>query len=44
MDEAKFRDQLGYLKTVADDESRDIRPVIREIVPTYNYGANIVSS
>lgn len=44
MDEAKFRDQLGYLKTVADDESRDIRPVIRGIVPTYNYGANIVSS
>ena len=36
-DEAVFENQLERLREIADDESRDIRPLIKEIVPTYHY-------
>lgn len=40
MNEMKFIDQLEHLKSVANDEIGDIRLLIREIVPTYNYKIN----
>lgn len=40
MDEIKFVKQLEHLKAVMDDESYDIRSLIHEIVPTYNFEMN----
>ena len=37
IDEMKFFQQLKRLKEESKNESRDIRPLIREIVPTYHY-------
>ena len=37
IDEMKFFQQLKRLKDESKNESRDIRPLIREIVPTYHY-------
>ncbi len=38
IDEEKFINQLEYLQCAMDDESFDIRSLIQEIVPTYNFG------
>ena len=38
-DEALFEDQLERLRDAVDKEEQDIRPLIKEIVPTYHYGA-----
>jgi len=40
MDEVKFIMQLEHLKSVMNDESYDIRSLIHEIVPTYNFEMN----
>jgi len=37
INEDKFKEQLEYLKYAADNESINIRSLIQEIVPTYNY-------
>lgn len=37
LDEMQFFVQLKKLKEESRNESRDIRPLIKEIVPTYNY-------
>lgn len=37
MDEEKFLKQLDRLKIAAEDNNCDIRSLIQEIVPTYNY-------
>ena len=37
IDESRFFVQLKNLKEAAKNESSDIRPLIREIVPTYHY-------
>lgn len=37
IDESKFFVQLKALKEASKNESNDIRPMIREIVPTYHY-------
>ena len=38
-DEALFEDQLERLRDAVDKEEQDIRPLIKEIVPTYHYGS-----
>ena len=38
IDEMQFFQQLKRLKEESKNESGDIRPLIREIVPTYHYG------
>ena len=38
IDEDKFFVQLKNLKEASKNESGDIRELIKEIVPTYNYG------
>lgn len=37
IDEMEFFQQLKRLKEESKNESRDIRPLIKEIVPTYHY-------
>ena len=37
LDEMNFFSQLKELKEESRNESGDIRPLIKEIVPTYNY-------
>ena len=37
IDEMEFFQQLKRLKEESRNESRDIRPLIKEIVPTYHY-------
>ena len=37
MDENKFIKQLEHLKYAMDDDNYDIRAILKEIVPTYNY-------
>lgn len=37
MNQEKFKAQLEYLKTMADDENYDVRVLIGEIVPEYKY-------
>lgn len=37
IDEMKFFVQLKNLQEASKNESTDIRPMIREIVPTYHY-------
>ena len=37
IDEMKFFVQLKNLKEASQSETTDIRPIIREIVPTYHY-------
>ena len=38
-DEALFENQLERLRDAVDKEEQDIRPLIKEIVPTYHYGS-----
>ncbi|MEA4896436.1 MAG: nucleoside-diphosphate sugar epimerase/dehydratase [Oscillospiraceae bacterium] len=40
MNDEKFIIQLERLKSVMNDESHDIRPLINEIVPAYNFDMN----
>ncbi|NLH01949.1 MAG: polysaccharide biosynthesis protein [Clostridiales bacterium] len=44
MDEEKFLKQLDRLKSAAEDNNCDIRSLIQEIVPTYNYNNSNNSS
>ena len=37
IDESRFFVQLRDLKEASKNESSDIRPMIKEIVPTYHY-------
>lgn len=37
MDESKFINQLEHLKYATEDDNYDIRSLLKEIVPTYNY-------
>ena len=39
IDDAKFLKQLEYLRYFMDDESCDIRSLIKDIVPAFNYDA-----
>ena len=39
MDEKKFARQLEQLQNVMDDEDYNIRSLLQEIVPTYNYSS-----
>ena len=46
MDENKFVKQLEHLKYAMDDDNYDIRSLLKDIVPTYNYCAtpNVVKN
>jgi len=44
IDEYKFIKQLEHLKYVTEDDNYNIRSLLKEIVPTYNYIANLKES
>ena len=44
LDEMRFFAQLKELKEASKNESCDIRPLVKEIVPTYHYEEEAVSS